>query len=194
IPVAVKQDSAIPRVILVNKAECARTILWLTLRVSKVHLYRHAFGDYINHIGSRELQRCRWRDAPTPQRTLCMLPPAKFRGRYVRPKTILAATMAVGSLLAVASPASAAAFSFTTIDVPGAIPGSTRAGGINNSGQIVGSFVAGAKTHGFLDIGGSFTTIDVPAPPPPPGTVAFTVAYGINGAGQVVGNFGFGTN
>ena len=29
-----------------------------------------------------------------------MLPPAKFRGRYVRPKTILAATMAVGSLLA----------------------------------------------------------------------------------------------
>src|SRR4029077_2506198 len=33
-----------------------------------------------------------------------------------------------------------------------------------------------------------------PAPPPPPGTVAFTVAYGINGAGQVVGSFGFGTN
>ncbi len=117
-----------------------------------------------------------------------MLPPAKFRGRYVRPKTILAATMAVGSLLAVASPASAAAFSFTTIDVPGAIPGSTRAGGINNSGQIVGSFVAGATTHGFLDTGGSFTTIDMPG-----ASGAGTVASGINDAGQIVGDFQDGT-
>ena len=107
-----------------------------------------------------------------------MLPPAKFRGRYVRPKTILAATMAVGSLLAAASPASAAAFTFTTIDVPGAAPGSTQAGGINTSGQIVGSFVAGATTHGFLDTGGSFTTIDVPG-----ASGAGTVASGINDAG-----------
>src|SRR6266566_5311528 len=86
--------------------------------------------------------------------------------------------------LAVASPASSAALSFTTIDVPGAIPGSTRAGGINNSGQIVGSFVAGATTHGFLDTGGSFTTIDVPG-----ASGAGTVASGINDAGQIVGHF-----
>jgi probable HAF family extracellular repeat protein len=82
-----------------------------------------------------------------------------------------------------------AAFTFTTIDVPGAAPGSTRAAGINNPGQIVGSFAAGATTHGFLDTGGSFTTIEVPAPPPPPGTVA----SGINDAGQIVGYFNDGT-
>jgi len=107
-----------------------------------------------------------------------MLPPTKFGERYVRAKTILAATLAVGGLLAAASPASAAAYTFTTIDVPGAVPGSTRGGGINNSGQIVGSFVAGATTHGFLDTGGSFTTIDVPG-----ASGAGTVASGINDAG-----------
>src|ERR1700730_15792196 len=109
-----------------------------------------------------------------------MLPPTKFRGRHVRPITVLAATWAAG-LLAAASPASAAAYSFTTIDVPGAVAGSTRGGGINNSGQIVGSFVAGATTHGFLDTGGSFTTIDVPG--------AGTVASGINDTGHIVGHF-----
>ena len=35
----------------------------------------------------------------------------------------------------------------------------------------------------FLDIGGSFTTIDVP------GSSGFTVAKGINAAGQIVGFF-----
>ena len=100
----------------------------------------------------------------------------------MRPKTILAAIMAVGGLLAVTHPASAAAFAFTTIDVPGAVPGSTQAGGINNSGQIVGSFDAGGTTHGFLDTGGSFTTIDVPGS-------SFTIANGINDARQIVGTF-----
>jgi hypothetical protein len=53
-------------------------------------------------------------------------------------------------------------YSFTTIDVPGAI--NTHALGINSSGQIVGSFVdALYKAHGlFLDVGGSFTTIAAP--------------------------------
>ena len=37
---------------------------------------------------------------------------------------------------------------FTTIDVPGAT--STSAFGINDSGQIVGSFYDGTTTHGFL--------------------------------------------
>src|SRR5206468_11753425 len=62
-------------VILVNKRECVRTILWLTLRVSKFDLYCHAFGDQIDDIGSRELQRCRRRDALAPQESLHMLPP-----------------------------------------------------------------------------------------------------------------------
>ncbi|MBV8845636.1 MAG: hypothetical protein JO307_22755 [Bryobacterales bacterium] len=74
-------------------------------------------------------------------------------------------------------------YSFTTIDVPGA--SETFAGGINNSGQIVGSFnVFGTlMTHGFLDINGSFTTIDFP------GATGATNAYGINNTGQIVGVF-----
>jgi hypothetical protein len=52
-------------------------------------------------------------------------------------------------------------YSFTTIDVPGASPGSTSVYGINNSGQIVGDSSLGA----FVDTGGSFTTINVPGTP-----------------------------
>jgi hypothetical protein len=74
-------------------------------------------------------------------------------------------------------------YSFTTIDVPGGA--STAAHGINNSGQIVGSFnqVSNViQSHGFLDTAGSFTTIDVPG-------VNFTEAFGINDSGQIVGRF-----
>ena len=39
---------------------------------------------------------------------------------------------------------------FITIDVPGADPGRTTASGINNAGQIVGSFTNATGTHGFL--------------------------------------------
>ena len=66
---------------------------------------------------------------------------------------------------------------FTTINLPG------TPYGINNSGQIVGTF--GDNTtgiHGFLDTGGTITTIDVP------GAVG-TSAYGINDSGQIVGGF-----
>ena len=40
-------------------------------------------------------------------------------------------------------------YSFTTIDVPGALPGTTSANGINDSGQIVGQYADGAGTYGF---------------------------------------------
>ena len=74
-------------------------------------------------------------------------------------------------------------YSFTTIDVPGA--SETFAEGINNSGQIVGSFnvFSTLMTHGFLDINGSFITIDFP------GVTGATNAYGINNTGQIVGAF-----
>jgi probable HAF family extracellular repeat protein len=49
---------------------------------------------------------------------------------------------------------------FTTIDVPGAT--TTNARGINDSGQVVGTYVDSTGTHGFLYTDGSFTTIDVP--------------------------------
>jgi probable HAF family extracellular repeat protein len=83
--------------------------------------------------------------------------------------------------------------SFTTIDVPGSQ--STYPFGINNNVpvQIVGWFGDTGlgqectdrnrkPAHGFLDSGGSFTTIDVPG-------ATQTCAYGINDLGQIVGSF-----
>src|SRR5262245_43681980 len=60
------------------------------------------------------------------------------------------------------SPARGASYTFTTIDVRGGI--NTQANGINDAGQIVGTFVSGSpqKTRGFLLRGSHFTTIDVP--------------------------------
>src|SRR5262249_22991095 len=68
--------------------------------------------------------------------------------------------------------------SFTTIDVPGAT--ATQAFGINESGQIVGTYVAGPIGHSFLLSEGIFTTIEVP------GATSIT-ATGINDSGQIVG-------
>ena len=80
---------------------------------------------------------------------------------------------------------------FTTIDVPGADTFETEAWGIDDSGQIVGAFTTyvrrpdgyfDIRTHGFLDTGGVFTTIDVPG-------AVLTQAIGINTTGQIVGAF-----
>jgi len=78
---------------------------------------------------------------------------------------------------------------FTTIiiDFPGAT--STSARGINNAGQIVGWYVKGGASHGFLLQNGSFTTIDVRDPYR--GADA-TYAYGINNAGRIVGWYLYG--
>jgi probable HAF family extracellular repeat protein len=79
--------------------------------------------------------------------------------------------------------------SFIMIDVPGSQ--TTFPFGINGAGRIVGFFgniglgqLCGPKkpTHGFLDSGGNFTTIDVPG-------ATQTCAYGINDLGQIVGLF-----
>ena len=67
----------------------------------------------------------------------------------------------------------------TRFDVPGATNG-TNAYGINNSGQIVGTYYDAAGAHGFLLSGGSYTTLDVPGG-------RFTSARGINSSGQIVG-------
>jgi probable HAF family extracellular repeat protein len=80
--------------------------------------------------------------------------------------------------LAISSPA----LSITQLDVPGAT--STVAYGINDAGQIVGDFGNNTGVHGFLDTGGSYTTILVPGAP------LITVAQGINNVGQIVGTFG----
>src|SRR5262245_24151018 len=76
-------------------------------------------------------------------------------------------------------------YSFTPIDVPGAIE--TEVYGNNDAGQIVGAYrAANNVVHGFLLNGGNYTTID------PPGTNG-TNAAGINASGQISGIYGTGS-
>src|SRR5712692_5958726 len=66
----------------------------------------------------------------------------------------------------------------TNIDVPSAI--FTIPSGINNAGQIVGTYIdSNFRSHGFLLDGGSFSTIDAP-------DASETSAMGINNLGPVV--------
>jgi probable HAF family extracellular repeat protein len=71
---------------------------------------------------------------------------------------------------------------FTTLDDPSATQG-TQAEGINDAGQIVGTFSDSKGTHGFIVSNGIFTTLDDPA------AVFGTFAAGINDSGKVVGSF-----
>jgi len=72
---------------------------------------------------------------------------------------------------------------YTTLDdMTGAQASNTVAIGINNAGQIVGTFHNASGQHGFLLSGGIYTTLDDPL-----STVHDTVATGINDAGQIVG-------
>jgi probable HAF family extracellular repeat protein len=100
-----------------------------------------------------------------------------------RGSLLLITTLSILVLPAVAViPSGAFAFTFTTIDVPGATL--TNAIGINAHGQIVGAFTdAGGAFHSFLLDEGTFTTID------PPGATGGTEAGGINAHGQIVGEF-----
>jgi uncharacterized membrane protein len=76
-----------------------------------------------------------------------------------------------------------ALYSFTNIDVPGAT--GTKAYGINDSGQIVGTYSGSFPcmyTCSFLYSGGIFTQLI------PPGA-GIIQAYGINDSGQIVGAY-----
>jgi len=93
----------------------------------------------------------------------------------------------VNLLIGVSSGSSAATiYQFTTIDVPGSTR--TSISGINNAGQIVGSFITLGIGHGFLKDGATYTTIEVPGAANNPGEYS-TSALGINDAGQIVGSF-----
>jgi probable HAF family extracellular repeat protein len=74
---------------------------------------------------------------------------------------------------------------FTPFNVPGAY-GYTHPAGINNVGDIVGTFYYAsdpdAGCHGFLYTGGTFTPLDYPGG-------YNTQAYGINDLGDVVGAY-----
>ena len=85
----------------------------------------------------------------------------------------------VGSLSERGGSASERTFTFTTIDVQGAV--ATQAWGINARGDIVGSYVdASGRSHGYLRRDGEFTTIDFSA-------IANTEARGISPDGEIVG-------
>src|SRR2546429_29484 len=72
-------------------------------------------------------------------------------------------------------------YTYTSLDDPLAT-GGTQAFGINDFGQIVGSYVNASGTHGFLLSGNTWTTLDDPSG-------GFTVAAGINDMGQIVGSY-----
>ena len=77
------------------------------------------------------------------------------------------------------------AYTYTTINHPSAT-NVTYAGGINDLGQIVGSYEdLGNHTHGFLYSGGIYTTIDYPS-----FINIGTSAHGINASGQITGWYG----
>ena len=80
-------------------------------------------------------------------------------------------------------------YTFIPIAVPGSSQGSTIPYGVNDGGEIVGSFqTAPNAQHGFLDIGGVFSQFDAP------GAVGSTVLTGINKTGQISGTYFDGTN
>jgi probable HAF family extracellular repeat protein len=75
-------------------------------------------------------------------------------------------------------------YTFSTITDPFGVNGNSVATGINDAGQIVGYYSdSKGATHGFLDIGGSYTTLD------DPNGVNGTWAYGISNSGFIVGQY-----
>lgn len=73
---------------------------------------------------------------------------------------------------------------FTTLSVPGA--SGTAIGGVNNTGEIVGTYLTGSgptsTLHGFTYQNGTFTSIDFAG-------AASTAIQGVNNLGQLVGNY-----
>jgi len=95
------------------------------------------------------------------------------------------AAIACALCLVLAAASYAQTYTYTTIDVPGAT--NTFAYGINNAGQIVGSYSYGPKDqyghqaqNAFVLSGGNFSTFSYPGS-------YYTVAWGINNPGQIVG-------
>jgi uncharacterized membrane protein len=80
---------------------------------------------------------------------------------------------------------------FTALDAPGM--SSTRATGINDSGQIVVTAYSAGRAHAFVLAAGLSTNIDIPLSAtcyPSPCPTFETAANGINAAGDIVGAFG----
>jgi uncharacterized membrane protein len=75
---------------------------------------------------------------------------------------------------------------YSTFDVPFPESVTTLAAGINNMGEIVGSYYTTTSIKGFLRDGRTFTTIS----PPTTQRAPFAEAFGLNDLGQIVGIYG----
>jgi probable HAF family extracellular repeat protein len=91
---------------------------------------------------------------------------------------VLVSLLLGGPRLALAVPR----YTFTTLDVPGSNARVIAFTGINNTGQIVGSFSDARGVHGFVWRDGHYTILDGHGS-------SSTSATGINDAGQIVGTF-----
>lgn len=81
----------------------------------------------------------------------------------------------------VAPAAAEAQYTYTKIMYPGSTW--TEASGINDQGQVVGTYTDTAGiAHGFVYHNGTYTTVDYPG-------MAHNYAFGINDAGHIVGSF-----
>jgi probable HAF family extracellular repeat protein len=94
----------------------------------------------------------------------------------------------LSALLGAAAGAGAADPPCHVFEVPGSVPGTTQAFGINDLGQIVGAYTdqpgdeGSRHQHAFLFSDGQFSSFDVE-------DSQLTVAYGINNAGDIVGSY-----
>src|SRR5437773_4169144 len=96
---------------------------------------------------------------------LAFFTPGMIKAQRLCPRMIRAFFVGAFAITLLVTTSNVFAFTFTTIDVPGATL--TNAIGINAHGQIVGAFTdAGGAFHGFLLDGGTFTPADPPGATP----------------------------
>jgi uncharacterized membrane protein len=93
--------------------------------------------------------------------------------------------VAIASSVLVCASFAQTSFKYVAINFPGAF--STQANGINNGGEIVGTYMPSActgscVTHGFKFVNKKFTRIDIPG-------ATSTTAEGVNDFGDIVGTF-----
>src|SRR5438094_868341 len=112
---------------------------------------------------------------------LAFFTPGMIKDQRLRLRMVRAFFVGAFAITLLLTASNVFAFTFTTIDVPGAT--GTGAARSNAVGQIVGGYTdASGMGHGFLLDNGTFITIDFPS-------ATGTATLGINAAGQIVGRY-----